>query len=120
MCVCVCVCVSIIHAHTHNALLLFMCMCTFLHLCVCVCVCVACVCIYYFRSCTGIVREIVERSHREDLANPDGEQQDLKRMVEEAAQWNKLSTILLDQLNKEDKVCAYILAELHISMCCVC
>ena len=58
------------------------------------------------RSCTDVVREIVDRRKQEGYPHPDEEQLELKRMGEEAEEWIKLGGLLLDDLatvSQQDK-----------------
>ena len=50
-----------------------------------------------------VVREIVDMRKREGYPHPDEEQLELKRMGEEAEEWNKLAGLLLDDLAKREK-----------------
>ena len=60
-----------------------------------------------YRSCTDVVREIVDQRKQEGYPHPDEEQLELKRMGEEAEEWIKLGDLLLNNLatvqdNKEE------------------
>ena len=51
-----------------------------------------------YRSCTDVVREIVDQRKQEGYPHPDEEQLELKRMGEEAEEWIKLGGLLLNNL----------------------
>jgi hypothetical protein len=53
---------------------------------------------FLHRSCTDVVREIVDQRKQEGYPHPDEEQLELKRMGEEAEEWIKLGGLLLDDL----------------------
>ena len=50
-----------------------------------------------------VVREIVDMRKREGYPHPDEEQLELKRMGEEAEEWNKLAGLLLGDLAKRER-----------------
>lgn len=45
-----------------------------------------------------VVREIIDERIKEDYPNPEEEQMDLKRMVDEAQEWVKLADLLLNDV----------------------
>ncbi len=49
------------------------------------------------RNCTNIVREIVDHRRSEGYADAEEEQNELRRLMEEAGEWMKLAGLLLEE-----------------------
>ncbi len=53
------------------------------------------------RSCTDVVREIVDHRRVEGYADAEEEQDELRRLTEEAGEWTKLAELLLEEVKQK-------------------